>query len=127
METCIHLYVYLSISNIYLPVCMYAWMYSMYVYMYVCMYASVCLYMYIYLSFYFLPQKGSENKENKRVRKIEVDFLNFSTPPPPPPQEKNAPSIPDVHVTNANPAMSGIRNNRTIYATKAVTTILSRK
>ena len=67
METCIYLYVYLSISNIYLSVylyvcmhvCMYVCIYiCMYVCMYVCMYLSVCLFKYIYLSFYFLsPQK----------------------------------------------------------------------
>ena len=43
METCIHPYVYLSISNIYLSVCMH-------VYMYVCRYLSI--YLSIYLSFY---------------------------------------------------------------------------
>ena len=46
----------------------------------------------------------------------------------------NAPSIPDVHVTDATPIVSGIRNNMTIYATiglyaqqKDVTTIFYRK
>ena len=45
----------------------------------------------------------------------------------------NAPSIPDVHVTDATPIVSGIRNNMTMYATiglyaqqKDVTTIFYR-
>ena len=56
IEKCIYSYVYLSISNIYLSVCMYA---CMYVYKYICMYLSICLYTYIYLSFYFLSPKRS--------------------------------------------------------------------
>ena len=30
----------------------------------------------------------------------------------------DAPSIPDVHVIDATPVVSGIRNDRTLYATK---------
>ena len=82
METCIYSYVYLSISNIYISVCMYACMYvCMYAYIYVCMYVSiylsiylsVYLYTYIYLSFYFLsPKNGREYKKY---------FLNFLSTP----------------------------------------------
>ena len=55
METCTYLYLYLSISNIYLSVylyvCMYACMY-VYMYVYVCMYVCMylCMYVCIYLS-----------------------------------------------------------------------------
>ena len=79
METCTYSYVYLSISNIYLSVCMCVCMYvcihvCMYVCMYLCTYLSVCLYTYIYLSFYFLsPQKMDVN--------IKKYFLNFLSTP----------------------------------------------
>ena len=66
METCIYLYVCLSISNIYLPVYV-----SVFLNMYVCMFVFVCVCMYvcmyaciylsislsIYLTFYFLSPK----------------------------------------------------------------------
>ena len=69
METCIYPYVYLSISNIYLSVCMH-------VCMYVSIYLSVCLYTYIYLSFYFLsPPKKKNGREYKKY------FLNFLSNP----------------------------------------------
>ena len=73
METCIYSYVYLSISNIYLSVCMYACMYvCIYVYIYVCMYVckyvciylSVCTRISIYLFLFSLPTKnGREYKK----------------------------------------------------------------
>ena len=49
--------------------------------------------------------KGFERVENRNLR-----FFGFGV--------INAPSIPDVHVTDATAVVSGIRNNRTIYATK---------
>ena len=75
METCIYSYVYLSISNIYLSVCMYACMYvciyvcfyvCMYVCMYVCIYLSICLSVHVYLSIFFIfspPKNGREYKK----------------------------------------------------------------
>ena len=66
METCIYLYVYLSISNIiYLSICMYVCMH-IYICMYVCMYLSVCLSVHVYLSvvlFSLPPQNGREYKK----------------------------------------------------------------
>ena len=83
MKTCIYSYVYLSISNIYLSVCMYACMYvciyvciyvcmyvcmhiCMYLCMYVCMYVSICLSVHVYLSIFFIfspPKNGREYKK----------------------------------------------------------------
>ena len=62
METCIYSYAYLSISNIYLSVCMYACMYvCIYVCIYVCMYLSiylsVCTRISIYLFYFLSPKK----------------------------------------------------------------------
>ena len=65
METCTYSYVYLSISNIYLSVCMYACIYVcvyayMYLFMYVCMYVFICLSVCTRISIYLLfslPQK----------------------------------------------------------------------
>ena len=62
METCIYSYVYLSISNIYLSVCMYV---CMYVCIYICMYVSIYLSVHVYLSivlFSLPPKNGREYK-----------------------------------------------------------------
>ena len=60
METCIYSYVYLSISNIYLSVCMYACMYA---YTYVCMYVSICLSVCTRISIYrFIFSPPPQNK-----------------------------------------------------------------
>ena len=81
METCIYSYVYLSISNIYLSVCMYACMYVCmyaYIYMYVCMYVclsvclSVCTRISIYRFIFSSPKNGREYKKY---------FLNFLSTP----------------------------------------------
>ena len=85
METCIYSYVYLSISNIYLSICMYVCMYvcmhiyiytSIYVCMYVCMYVCICLSVCTRISIYrfiFSPPKMDVN-----VKSI---FLKFSLHP----------------------------------------------
>ena len=103
MEICIYSYVYLSISNIYLSVCMYACMYvciyvCIYVCMYVCIYLSICLSVHVYLSIFFIfspPKNGREYKKYflnvlstpKVVKKkffifsvVKIKFSSFSLP-----------------------------------------------
>ena len=64
METCIYPYVYLSISNIYLSVCMH-------VCMYVCIYLSVCLSVCTRISIYlFIFSPPPKKKMDVNIKSI---------------------------------------------------------